>query len=316
MLAEIDHFMSYLEYEKNASPKTIEEYSRDLVRLCRFLLGDYEQEQKPEHEYETTVSITDDDIPIGEIQKQDLVAFIEFSYDRGLSKRSIARRIASMKSFFRFLYNRDIIALNPAHTLTFPRLDKKIPRFLHANQFDRILEFEIKSFIDSRDRTMLEVFYSTGARVSELADADINDIDFDNGTLRVTGKGSKERIVFLTDESIKWIQKYFDERKNKFGALTQPLFVNNNGGRLTVRGISFILEGRARATGIIGRISPHVLRHSFATELLNRGADIRAVQEMLGHKNLSTTQIYTHTTKERLKRIYEQYHPHAGGKNE
>jgi site-specific recombinase XerD len=163
---------------------------------------------------------------------------------------------------------------------------------------------------------MLEVFYSTGARVSELADADIDDIDFDNGTLRVTGKGSKERIVFLTDGSIRWIQQYFNERKKKFGSLTKPLFVNNNGGRLTVRGISFILEGRARATGIIGRISPHVLRHSFATELLNRGADIRAVQEMLGHKNLSTTQIYTHTTKERLKRIYEQYHPHAGGNNE
>jgi len=316
MLAETDHFMSYLEYEKNASPKTIEEYNRDLIQLYRFLLGDFDSEKGSGHEYDTTVTIINDDIPVGSIQKQDLVAFIEFSYDRGLSKRSIARRIATIKSFFRFLYNRDIVAHNPAHTLTFPRLDKKVPRFLHANQFDRILEFEIKSFIDCRDRAMIEVFYSTGARVSELAGADINDIDFENGTLRVTGKGSKERMVFLTDDCIQWIQRYLKDRNNKFGEMTAPLFVNNNGRRLTVRGISFILEGRARATGLLGRVSPHVLRHSFATELLNRGADIRAVQEMLGHKNLSTTQIYTHTTKERLKRVYNQFHPHAGGENE
>ncbi len=152
---------------------------------------------------------------------------------------------------------------------------------------------------------------STGARVSEIANANIEDCDCTSGRLKVLGKGSKERIVFMNETSITALKEYLDERKKKFNCLTSPLFVNNHGKRLTTRGIFYIIDKRANMAQLWKSVTPHVLRHSFATELLNRGADIRAVQDMLGHVSISTTQRYTHTTTERLKELYMKYHPHA-----
>ncbi len=311
MTAEIEQFMSYLGTEKNSSGKTLEAYNRDLQQFYLFLCGDPDADVRVR--YEVQAPVIDDDIPIASIGSDDITAFIEYSYDRGLKRSSIERRIAAIRSFFSFLFNKGYIEKNPAVKIGYPKKESRLPKFLHLNQIEKLLDFDLVTFIDYRDRAVLEAFYSTGARVAELCSADITDIDFDAGRLKVTGKGSEERIVFITDGTAVLMRRYFAERKRKFGSLGYPLFVNNRGGRITVRGVYDIVVKRARAAGLLERVSPHTLRHSFATELMDRGADIRAVQEMLGHKHLSTTQVYTHTTKERLRKVFEKFHPHSGG---
>ncbi len=318
MVNEIDSFFEYLEYEKNASVKTLESYSDDLIQFHKFLMGDDIDEKCSHEDYFVDVEVKDDDVDIDSVGQDEIRAFIEYCYDRGLEKSSISRKIACLRSFFKYLYNNDYISANPSTDIHFPKSGKKIPKFLHYNQMEELLNFELKSFIDYRDKTLLEVFYSSGARVSEIASADVEDMYFENGSLKVLGKGGGERTVFLTEDTCVWLKRYLEKRKKKFGNIDGPLFVNNKGAKITVRGIFYIIEKRARACGLTLKVSPHTLRHSFATELLNQGADIRAIQEMLGHKNLSTTQVYTHTTKERLKEVYDRYHPHSSrnfGKN-
>lgn len=310
MINEIDSFMDYLSFERNSSEKTINSYNKDLVQFLNFLYGDYEQK---DFDYNINVQIENDEILISSITPDDITGFIEYLYDRKLKRSSIERKIAAIKTFFKFLYLREIIQKNPAEKIFYPKKESRLPKFLYNNQIKDILDFERKNFFDFRDKAIIEVFYSTGARVSELSLADISDLDFSNMRLKVLGKGSEERIVFLTPEAIQSVNEYLVERKKKFGNNIGPLFVNKIGTRLTVRGIYDIVNNRTRDAGIFNKISPHTLRHSFATELLDQGADIRAVQEMLGHKNLSTTQVYTHTTKARLKRVYNQFHPHADG---
>ncbi len=311
MTAEIEQFMLYLGSEKSSSAKTLEAYNRDLHQFYLFLSGDSEAGLR--EKYEVRAAVVDEDVSIGSISGDDITAFIEYSYDLGMKRSSIERRIASIRSFFTFLYNRGYIEKNPAVRIGYPKKESRLPKFLHLNQIEELLNFELATFIDFRDRAVLETFYSTGARVAELCAADVSDVDFELKRLKVTGKGSEDRVVFITDGTAELLRGYFSERMRKFGALVDPLFVNNRGGRITVRGVYDIVVKRARAAGILERVSPHTLRHSFATELLDRGADIRAVQEMLGHKHLSTTQIYTHTTKERLRKVFEKFHPHSGG---
>jgi site-specific recombinase XerD len=307
MIAEIDYFMRYLQSEKNSSEKTLESYGRDLKQFCDFLCDAASRKK-----YEVLAPLADDDVPVATIVGQDITAFIEYSYDNGLKRSSIERRIASIKSFFNFLFRKGYLGENPAARIGYPKKESRLPKFLHLNQIENLLDFDLKGFIDFRDRAILETFYSTGARVSELCLSDIADLDFENSRLKVSGKGAEERIVFLTGGTAELIRNYLNERRKKFGSISDPLFVNNRGKRITVRGVYDIVAKRARSSGIVGRVSPHTLRHSFATELLNRGADIRAVQEMLGHKHLSTTQVYTHTTRERLKKVFEKFHPHSG----
>jgi len=313
MTAEIDHFLSYLANEKNSSEKTRESYGRDLLQFYRFLCGDCGKDIR--EKYGVRAVVENDDIPVDRIGTDDITAFIEFLYDEGRKRSSIERKIATLRSFFGFLFNRGFIGTNPAARVGYPKKESRLPKFLHLNQIERLLDFELKGFIDFRDRAILETFYSTGARVSELCLADMADLDFDSGRLKVYGKGADERIVFLTAGTIDAIRGYLAERIKKFGSVSDPLFINNRGGRITVRGVYDIVAGRAREAGLVGRVSPHSLRHSFATELLNQGADIRAVQEMLGHKHLSTTQVYTHTTQARLRKVFEKYHPHSGKTN-
>jgi site-specific recombinase XerD len=309
MIAEIDQFMSYLRNEKNSSEKTLESYGRDLSQFGRFICGDFGPGVR--EKYEVRAAVDHDDVRVVSIESDDITAFIEFSYDCGLKRSSIERRIATIRSFFNFLFNKGHVQKNPALKIGYPKKESRLPKFLHNNQVEAVLDFEPKSFIDHRDRAVLETFYSTGARVSELCSADVSDVDFDSNRLKVLGKGAEERIVFLTDGTGAALRRYLAERRKKFKSVSEPLFVNNRGGRITQRGVYDIVVKRARAAGMLDRVSPHTLRHSFATELLDRGADIRAVQEMLGHKNLSTTQVYTHTTKERLRKVFETYHPHG-----
>ena len=310
MRTEIDRFMRYLAIEKNCSPRTIESYGNDLAQFQRFLCGD--DDPGAREKYDVRAPVRDGDVEVGSILADDITAFIEFSYDGGLKRSSIERRIAAIKSLFTFLHNQGHVETNRAAGITYPKKESRLPKFLHLNQVEKLLDFSLESFIDFRDRAVIDVFYSTGARVGELCSADVGGVDFRSGRLRVTGKGSAERIVFLTEGSRSAILDYLRERGKKFGSVTEPLFVNNRGGRITPRGVYDIVSKRARASGLTDRVSPHALRHSFATELLNRGADIRAVQEMLGHRNLSTTQVYTHTTKERLRKVFDRFHPHSG----
>ncbi len=308
MFSEIDSFLSYLRYEKNYSDHTMDAYSIDLNQFSDFILKEISFEETA---YELSAIVVNGDIEIESMKSNDLKSFVEFLFEEDYKKASIERKIALLRSFFKFLHNRNYIAQNPSLKLIYPKKESRLPNFLFFNEIQRITDFPKKKFIDFRDMTLLEVFYSSGARVSELSNSNINNLDIDSARLKVMGKGAEERILFLNETSLLNIQAYFRERVKKFGKLTEPLFVNNRGGRLTSRGIFDIIRGRAQNAGIAGKVTPHTLRHSFATEMLDRGADIRAVQDMLGHKNLSTTQIYTHTTKERLKKTYNEFHPHA-----
>ena len=312
MINEIDHFMNYLHVEKNVSPRTVESYNKDLIQFYHFLLKAVASGSEA---YEITASVRNDDVDISSITERDIRSFVEYCYDSSLKRKSIARKIASLKSFFKFLYNNDIIHNNPAHAILYPKKEKHLPTFLFYDQIKDLLDFETRTFLDYRDRALLETFYSSGCRVSELSGAMIADLDLEKGRLKVTGKGAEERIVFLTSSSLTALVAYLKEREKKFQVCQGSLFVNNRGRGISDRGIFDIVVKRSKRAGIFSRVSPHTLRHSFATEMLNEGADIRAVQEMLGHKNISTTQIYTHTTRERLRDVYRQFHPHSSKKN-
>ncbi|MCX8123922.1 MAG: tyrosine-type recombinase/integrase [Spirochaetes bacterium] len=295
----IDKFIQYLIAEKNASPLTVESYGKDLHQFVHFLESNG---QCP--------------VTIATITTETIRDFIDYCFELGNELSTIERKVATLKSFFKYLEFHNYIEHNPARQIHYSKHSKFLPTFLTFDQIQKLTSFECKSFSDYRDKALLEVFYSTGARVSEIANADVEDCDCVSKRLKVMGKGSKERIVFLNDTAIVSLQKYFDERRKKFGTITQPLFVNNNGKRLTTRGIFYIIDKRANQAHLWKSVTPHVLRHSFATELLNRGADIKAVQDMLGHESISTTQKYTHTTTQRLKELYMKYHPHAHRRND
>ena len=289
----IDLYMRYLHSEKGYSPLTIKSYGKDLEQFCVFL--------------ESRGLM---DSPDG-ITSRVIRDFFDELFDNALSKATIERKVSTLKSFFGYLNRQNIITSDPSVGLSFPRKEKRLPNFLKGFQVERILDFPIESFIDCRDRALLELFYSTGARISEIAGAVIPDLDIPGRRMKVMGKGSAERYVFLTDDAAKWLEKYFSERKKLFGLNDTRIFVNRNGAPISVRGIFYVINKRARDAGFVDYVSPHTFRHTFATELLNNGADIRAVQEMLGHSSLSTTQVYTHTSKKRLAEVYSRFHPHA-----
>lgn len=310
MYPEIDRFSDYIRVEKNYSLKTVEEYQRDLWQLCDFLTGTGLPDDYKGY-YELDCVIVDSEPDITTITTNDLRDFFDYCYQRGLRKASIERKIASVKSFFLYLYRSDVIGSNPAGRLTFPKRETRLPKFLYLKEYDALMNFPVNNIFDARDRALISLFFSTGCRISELQGAMLGDLDMNDGILKVTGKGSSERIVFLTDEARQCMNDYMKLRTVKFRIKQGPVFINRFGGQITVRGMYDIIIKRGRAAGLSHKLTPHTLRHSFATELLNRGADIRAVQEMLGHSSLSTTQVYTHTTRDRLKKVYDNCHPHA-----
>jgi integrase/recombinase XerC len=290
---EIELFTNYLIAERGVSSLTLEAYGLDLRQFVDYLSED-------------------GTIPVASsVISSDIRGFVEFLWDSEYSRATIERKISALKSFFSFLLRRDYISIDPTTGISYPKKEKKIPHFLYPAQVEKICSFKAETITDVRDRAILELFYSTGARVSELAGAKISELSIREAQLRVTGKGSKERIVFLTPDAMLWLTKYLDLRDDDIDAL----FLNRLGGILTVRGIFLIIHKRALNAGFVDYVSPHTFRHSFATGLLNEGADIRAVQEMLGHANLSTTQIYTHTTKARIQEVYDRCHPHAKNKS-
>jgi len=282
----IEKFIRYLEIEKNYSGHTILNYRLDLEGFKDFLK----------------------DAPIEGVDYLCLRRYLARLKEENLASRSIARKLSALRSFFKFLTREGFLKVNPALSLYSPKIDKHLPQFLTEDEVGRLIEAPTsKDERSLRDKAILETFYSTGIRISELVGLNTQDIDFIGGVIKVMGKGKKERLVPIGEHAITAIRDYLDKRKKK----SEILFLNKNGNRITDRGVRDVVKKYIRLTSIKQGVSAHTLRHSFATHLLNRGADLRSVQELLGHANLSTTQIYTHLTTERLKSVYDKAHPRA-----
>lgn len=286
-----DRFLNFLEAEKNASPHTIKNYRSDLREFFEFL---------------------GDGGSLRDINYLAIRKFLAFLKEKEDLKSTMSRKLACLKSFFKYLTREQLVEANPASSIVTPKRDKKLPSFLEINETERLIEatrgeaWEMK-----RDCAILETLYSSGIRVSELVGLDIHDVDLLSGLLKVRGKGKKERIVPVGSCADRAIKDYRDSLPNGLDHKTTPMFINRSGTRLTDRSVRRIILKYARKAELQKKVSPHTLRHSFATHLLDRGADLRSVQELLGHEHLSTTQIYTHVTAKRLREVYNQAHPRA-----
>ncbi len=284
-----EKFIRYLEIEKNYSKHTILNYRLDLSGFNKFL----------------------GEIPLEKIDYLLLRKYLAVLKEKTLGTRSVLRHLSTLRSFFRFLTREGYLKTNPILILSSPKPDKHLPQFLTEEEVTRLINATfINKKVDERslrDRAILETFYSTGIRISELVGLSIDDVDFISGVVKVLGKGKKERIAPIGEAALTSIGNYLNKRKKQ----AKAVFLNKNGKRITDRGVRGIVGKYIHLAGLKGGVSPHTLRHSFATHLLNRGADLRSVQELLGHANLSTTQIYTHLTTDRLKSVYDKAHPRA-----
>jgi len=298
MYAAIDAFVRHLKVERNASPLTLKSYSEDLDSLLAFYNDAHAR--VPE---------------VAEIEVGQLREFVSYLHDCGYAKSTIARRLACLRSFLRFCRREKLIDGDPALGLRTPRGGKKLPHFLSAEQATTLVEAPSSTTpAGLRDRAILEVFYSSGIRVAELVGLDVSDWDRDASILRVLGKGRKERIAPIGRHAEKALRDWLAVRAPGPNAPPDEhdaLFLNRFGGRLTTRSVARMLIKHRPAAGLGKGTSPHTLRHTFATHLLDGGADLRSVQELLGHKSLTTTQIYTHVSTRRLRDTYQQAHPHA-----
>ncbi len=291
-----EDFLDYLQLEKGASPNTIEAYSRDLSRLIKFL--DKKQDIRRAEEV--------DSVHISE--------FLSKLREEGLSVRSQRRILATLRSFFRFLQLEGIIKQNPLILIPNPKLPLSLPKVLSYTEIKKLLaQPDTTKPIGIRDRTILEIFYACGLRVSELISLKLLDINIEMGFLKATGKGEKERLIPIHEIAIKWVDKYLNGSRNELlkGKSSPYFFLNARGGKLSRQGIWKLINIYTKKAGIKRSITPHMLRHTFATHLLEGGADLRAVQMMLGHADISTTQIYTHITRDHIRKVYKQYHPRA-----
>lgn len=285
----INKFLTYLEIEKNASAHTLLNYHLDLKQLRKFL----------------------SEKDVQKVERLDIRKFLADLKGKNLKKRSLARKLSTVRSFFKFLLREGYLNANPAGGLSSPKLEKKLPIFLDEGKVARLLDSpDKKSFLELRDRAILETLYSTGMRLSELVGLNIGRVDFIGGIVKVYGKGKKERLIPIGDKALRAIREYLDKQPEAKQD-TRALFLNKNNRRLTDRGVQSLVNKYIQRISLKENISPHTLRHSFATHLLDRGADLRSVQELLGHASLSTTQIYTHITTEHLKSVYNKAHPRA-----
>jgi integrase/recombinase XerC len=291
-------YLLHLSLEKNASAYTVKSYREDLTQALEFFRGKGGG-QTPRPEQLTT---------------RLLRAYLAWQHEQGYAKSTVARRIAALRSWFRFLCRQGVLQANPADGLRGPRQDKKLPHFLSEEDLARLLDTPpADSPLGLRDRSILEALYSAGLRVGELAGLNLADVDLDSGLMMVRGKGKRERLALLGPQARDALQVWLGQREHlpRRAKAQDALYLNKNGTRLTTRSVGRLLEKYLAQAGLDPRASPHTLRHSFATHLLDRGADIRSVQELLGHKSLANTQIYTHVTTHRLRDSYHKAHPRA-----
>jgi len=289
----LDHFLHYLIVEKGLSKNTIDAYSHGLNRFLDYLRKKGIEE-------------------ISRVGKFDVRAFLLSLKRQGLSTKTVVRNLVAIRTFFRFWVGEGILEVNPTEELESPKLAKTLPEILTLKEVERLLERpDAQTPIGIRDRAMLELLYATGMRVSELTQLPVNQINLEGGYVLVSGKGSKERIVPLGSEAMKWVTLYLKKARERLakGKESPFLFITRSGRGMSRQRFWKNIKSYGRSAGIRKRITPHLVRHSFASHLLERGADLRSVQMMLGHVDISTTQIYTHVTGERLKRIHQRYHP-------
>jgi len=290
----IQNYLRYLYSERNYSPMTVDSYRRDLYQFLEFL-------QPQAGGVET----------IGREEIRDFLASLS---EKGLSKRTINRKLACLRSFFKFLVKNGTLKVNPARGISSLKTGMGLPSFLTIPETIDMLKLPpSETVLGLRDKALLEVFYSTGIRLRELVGLDLDDVDFKNGLIKVTGKGGKERIVPLGRKAASAVKDYLARRNELLSqdSDNRALFLNRDGKRLSPRGVQRRVAKYLQLISEAERLSPHTLRHTFATHLLDSGADLQAVKELLGHASLSTTQIYTHVTVEKLKKIYQQAHPRA-----
>ncbi|MCI0681089.1 MAG: tyrosine recombinase XerC [Gemmataceae bacterium] len=297
-------FLRFLALEKQASELTVKSYREDLTQAKEFL--------------QTQLGSANPDL--ARVTSRHVRAWLVWLHERGYAKTTIARRLAAVRSWFRFLCRRGVLAANPAQGLRGPRQDKKLPHFLPEDALAKLLAAPpAETLLGRRDRAILEALYSAGLRVSELTGLNLADVDLAEGVATVRGKGKRERLVFFGAQAMEALQAWLAAReellhqlrKTPAGRHKDAVFLNKNGTRLTSRSVGRLLAKHLARTGLDAAASPHSLRHSFATHLLDRGADIRSVQELLGHRSLATTQIYTHVSTGRLQEHYQKAHPRA-----
>ena len=293
--ATISSFLTHVKVDKGLSSNTVSAYRRDLVKFDAFA-----QKRK---------------LSLEGVSRDDLVDFLAGLYRMNLESRTVARHLVTLRNFFRFAQIHELITSDPSINLESPKIRRSLPGYLRLEEVERLLEQpDSTTALGLRDRAMLEVLYSTGLRVSELIGLRVSDLDGKVGCVRCIGKGDKERIVPVGRKALLMVEKYLrDARPKLLGKLrgSPTLFVNRRGVSLSRVGVWKILSGYGKRAGLRVSLTPHMLRHSFATHLLERGADLRSVQLMLGHADISTTQIYTHVVEERLKQIYKAHHPRA-----
>lgn len=287
--SNISDFGIYLLIDKKYSNNTILSYKRDLNLLCLYLK-------------KNTL----------DINNADILKYLDYLKSEDIKAKSVARKISTFNSFYKFMLIEKKISINPVDKIDLPKIDNSLPSILSIEEVDDLLDIKIKDNFSARNKAMLELMYGTGLRVSELVNLNLNDIDLFNATVRTIGKGNKERIIPMGDFAIDALNIYIEEYRDSMlkNRICDKLFLNNHGLNMTRQGFFKILKQIAKEKGIQKEFSPHTLRHSFATHLLNNGADLRSIQEMLGHYNLSTTQIYTHVANEKLKDDYNKFHPH------
>jgi integrase/recombinase XerD len=296
MKEQIDNFINYLTVERGLSENTIAGYTEDLLQYMEFLKG-------------TKINSWHD------VVRGQIVPYIIYMRDMGLKPTTISRKIAAIKSFYRFLVQEGVLKIDPTMDIEMPKTEDKLPRFLTVAEVEKLLNsIDINKPLGLRDKAMIEFLYATGVRVSELISIKTGDVNLEIGFTRVFGKGAKERIVPIGKVASAYIHQYLENirdglaRKNK-RELTDILFLNWHGEPFTRQGFWKIIKWHARRAGITKTVSPHIMRHSFATHLLQNSADLRSVQEMLGHEDITTTQVYTHLNQDRLKKEHAKFHP-------
>ncbi|MCJ7425885.1 MAG: tyrosine recombinase XerC [Dehalococcoidales bacterium] len=295
-----NRYITHLQAERNVSPYTIRNYKADLLDFFRFL-------------NEKKVATLD------EVNRQVLRDYLGHLVGRGIVKGSIARKLSAIRSFYRYLMREKLITANPVERISSPKLDKRLPSFLTLNEVKQLLEAPDPSTPQGlRDRALLELLYASGLRVSELTSLELGQINLDSNEIRVWGKGSKERVVLMGEPAAEALRNYFEQGRPKLltDKRNNAIFLTRYGQRLPARSVQKILEHYTAKAGLKKRVHPHTLRHTFATHMLDGGADLRVVQELLGHEQLSSTQIYTHVTKKQARKVYLAAHPLAKEKGD
>jgi integrase/recombinase XerC len=334
----IDEFLNYLRFERHFSPHTAKCYAADLSQFCGFLTGQAAasgagaqsvgvsgasapgewspaaEGVSPKPEVQVAVE-TDLRQRLLEVDTTQVKSFLSYLSTQNYSKSTIARKLATLRSFYKFCMRRSFISTHPLATIRTPKQEKRLPKYLELDQINRLLSTpDVSTLLGARDRAILEVLFSTGVRVSELVDLNYVDVDVTSQVIRIRGKGKKQRTVPVGPTALAALRHYLELRHSDPRSASfdqEALFVNKHGQRLSTRSVRRKLDKYLTEAGLDPSISPHTLRHSFATHMLNNGADLRSVQELLGHQSLSTTQVYTHLSTPRLKAVYDAAHPRS-----